>query len=82
MRVNIGLSLLGAFIGEFIASDRGLGYLILRASNLYNVPRALAAGVGILILAIGLEALGRAIERKRYVLVQLISVPRILWSRW
>src|SRR5207244_2386651 len=34
MRTNVGFSLLGAFIGEFIASDRGLGFLILRASSL------------------------------------------------
>jgi NitT/TauT family transport system permease protein len=80
MRLNIGFGLLGAFIGEFIASDRGLGYLILRAGGLYNVARALAAGVGIIVLAIGLDALGRAIEHKRYALVQLISVPRVLWS--
>jgi NitT/TauT family transport system permease protein len=82
MRLNIGFGLLGAFIGEFIASDRGLGYLMLRASGLYNVPRALAAGIGIIVLAVGLDAVGRTIERRRFVLVQLISVPRLLWSRW
>lgn len=81
MRLNIGFGLLGAFIGEFIAADRGLGYLILRAGGLYNVPRALAAGVGIIVLAVGLDALGRVIETRRYGLVQLISVPRVLWSR-
>ena len=47
MRLNVGIGLLGAFIGEFIASDRGLGYLILRASGLYNIPRAFAAAMGI-----------------------------------
>lgn len=82
MRLNIGFGLLGAFIGEFIASDRGLGYLILRASGLYNVPRALAAGVGIVTLAFCLDAVGRAIERRRHLLVQVISVPRLLWSKW
>lgn len=81
IRLNIGFGLLGAFIGEFIAADRGLGYLILRAGGLYNVPRALAAGVGIIVLAIGLDMLGRLIERERYVLVQVLSVPRVLWSR-
>ena len=37
MRLNVGFGLLGAFIGEFIAADRGLGYLILRAGGLYNI---------------------------------------------
>lgn len=81
MKLNIGFGLLGAFIGEFIASDRGLGHLILRAGGLYNVPRALAAGVGIIVLALGLNALGQTIERKRYTLVQLISMPRVLWRQ-
>jgi NitT/TauT family transport system permease protein len=80
MRLNIGFSVLGAFIGEFIASDRGLGFLILRAGSLYNVPRALAAAAGITVLAIGLDALGRAIEYRRYALVQFLSTPRVLWS--
>lgn len=79
MRLNIGFGLLGAFIGEFIASDKGLGYLILRASALYNVPRALAAAAGIAILALFLDAVGGWIEKHRYVVVQFISVPRPLW---
>lgn len=80
MRLNIGFGLLGAFIGEFIASDRGLGYLILRASALYNVPRALAAAAGIAVLALLLDGLGSWIEKHRYVIAQWISVPRLLWK--
>ena len=80
MRLNVGFGLLGAFIGEFIASDKGLGYLILRASALYNVPRALAAAVGIAVLALLLDWGARWIEKHRHVVVQLISVPRLLWA--
>lgn len=79
MRLNVGFGLLGAFIGEFIASGVGLGYVILRASNLYNVPRALAACVGILVLAFLFDLFARMIEKRSYVIVQLLSVPRILW---
>ena len=39
MGLNVGLALLGAFIGEFIAAEQGLGYLILQAGNVYDVPR-------------------------------------------
>jgi NitT/TauT family transport system permease protein len=79
MRLNVGFSLLGAFIGEFIASNMGLGYIILRASSLYNVPRALAASVGILLLAISFETIARLIESYRHGIVQLLSVPPVLW---
>lgn len=81
-RLNVGFGLLGAFIGEFIAADQGLGYLILRAGNLYNVPRALAAGVGITILALGLDGVAKLIERNRHIIVQVMSVPRLLWTWW
>jgi NitT/TauT family transport system permease protein len=79
MRMNIGFSLLGAFIGEFIASNQGLGFLILRAANLYNIPRAFAAAFGIIALALALDGVGAIIERRRHWLVQLLSVHRELW---
>jgi NitT/TauT family transport system permease protein len=34
MKLNIGLALLGAFIGEFISAEEGLGYMIVKASGL------------------------------------------------
>ena len=51
LRLNIGLALLGAFIGEFIASERGLGHIMLKAGGLYDIPYVLAAGVCIIGLA-------------------------------
>ncbi|KHE93640.1 MAG: ABC transporter permease [Candidatus Scalindua rubra] len=81
MRLNVGFGLLGAFIGEFISSDKGLGYLILRAGGLYNIPRAFAAAIGITILALILDALARYIERNRHLIIQWISVPRLLWKK-
>lgn len=79
MRLNVGFGLLGAFIGEFVASDRGLGYIILRAGSFYNVPRALAAAVGITVLAVLLDGAARQTEERRYVLIQWLSVPRLVW---
>jgi NitT/TauT family transport system permease protein len=81
MRLNVGFGLLGAFIGEFIASSAGLGYVILRASSLYDVPRALAASVGIVILAFLFDWMAKVIERHSDILVQIVSVPIILWRR-
>lgn len=80
MRINVGLALLGAFIGEFIASDRGLGHLILRAAGLYDMSRALAASLGIIALAVLLDQAAAVIERHRQLLLQVLGVPRQLWG--
>jgi NitT/TauT family transport system permease protein len=42
MRLNVGFALLGAFIGEFISSEAGLGHLILVAAGLFNISLVLA----------------------------------------
>ena len=36
-RINIGFGLVGAVVGEFISSQRGLGHLIFTASSLYDL---------------------------------------------
>lgn len=36
-RINIGFALVGAVVGEFISSQRGLGHLIYSASSLYDL---------------------------------------------
>jgi NitT/TauT family transport system permease protein len=51
IRINIGLALLGAFIGEFIASRQGLGYLIIVAQGLYNVNQIWVGVLGIIFIA-------------------------------
>ncbi len=37
MKVNLGLSLVGVIIGEFVAANAGLGYLILYASQVFKL---------------------------------------------
>lgn len=37
MKVNIGLSLVGVMIGEFLAAKRGLGYLIIYSSQVFEL---------------------------------------------
>jgi NitT/TauT family transport system permease protein len=46
-RINVGFALLGAFIGEFISSNQGLGHLILVASGLFDISLVLC---GVLLL--------------------------------
>jgi NitT/TauT family transport system permease protein len=42
-KLNVGFALLGAFIGEFISSNRGLGHLIVVASGLFDISLVLCA---------------------------------------
>jgi NitT/TauT family transport system permease protein len=49
MKVAISLALVGAIVGEFVASERGLGYVILAAQGTFDTPRVFAA---ILVLAV------------------------------
>jgi len=49
-RLNIGFALLGAFLGEYISSERGLGHLILVGGGLYNIPLILVGVVMIIVL--------------------------------
>src|SRR5690606_13996458 len=43
MKVAISLALVGAIVGEFVASQRGLGYIILMAQGNFDTPRVFAA---------------------------------------
>jgi NitT/TauT family transport system permease protein len=51
LRLNIGMALLGAFVGEFIASKQGLGHLIIVAEGLYNINQVWVGVFGIVSLA-------------------------------
>lgn len=43
MKVAISLSLVGAIVGEFVSSQRGVGYVILSAQGMFDTPRVFAA---------------------------------------
>ena len=75
LKLNIGLALLGAFIGEFIASENGLGHAILRAGGIYDVPYVLAGAICIIVLAFALNFLVSIIEKHRRKIVELFTVP-------
>lgn len=51
IRLNIGMALIGAFIGEFVASRKGLGNLIIVAEGLYNVNQIWVGIMGIAAIA-------------------------------
>jgi NitT/TauT family transport system permease protein len=52
MKVAMSLAVIGAVVGEFVGSDRGLGYLILTASS--NMNTAIVFGVMVVLAALGI----------------------------
>jgi NitT/TauT family transport system permease protein len=43
MKVNIGLALVGVIIGEFLAARRGLGYLIIYGSQVFQLSMVITS---------------------------------------
>jgi NitT/TauT family transport system permease protein len=54
MKVAISLALVGAIVGEFVSSQRGLGYVILSAQGTFDTPRVFAAIFVLIVLGIGM----------------------------
>ncbi|MGD9650639.1 MAG: ABC transporter permease [Dongiaceae bacterium] len=59
-KINVGFALLGAFIGEFVSSQAGLGHYIIAAGGIYDMPRVL---LGVLLLSIFALLLNALINR-------------------
>ena len=67
LKVASTLAVIGAIIGEFVGSNKGLGYLILIANNNLNTTLALAAIVLISLFGLILYA--------AIVLIEMVSLP-------
>ena len=63
MKVNIGLCLVGVIIGEFLTARKGLGYLIIYASQTFKLDWLLMSIVLLCIMAMGLYSLINLLER-------------------
>lgn len=64
MKVNIGLSLVGVIIGEFLAAKAGLGYLIIYGSQVFKLNWIILSIVILCIVATGLYKLLSYFENK------------------
>lgn len=51
-KVNIGLSLVGVIIGEFLAAKRGLGYLIIYGSQVFQLDMVITGIITLCIIAL------------------------------
>lgn len=64
MKVNLGLSLVGVIIGEFLAAREGLGYLIIYGSQVFKMDWVLLSIVILALLSVLLYLIIRIAEKK------------------
>lgn len=62
--IAVPYALIGAVIGELIASNRGLGYLIEGSASSFNTPGVFAAIAILTIIAGGLNAIVKFVDQK------------------
>lgn len=63
LKVAITLAVIGAVVGEFVGSDKGLGYIIVSATSYWRANLAFASMILLSLLAIILFAILSLIER-------------------
>ena len=51
LKVGATLAVIGAVVGEFVASSRGLGYLLKQGQQLYDTPLIFVALATLVLLA-------------------------------
>ena len=64
MKVNIGLCLVGVIIGEFLAAQRGLGFLIIYASQVFKLDILMMSIIILCVMSAGLYQGIAWLERK------------------
>jgi NitT/TauT family transport system permease protein len=64
VRIAIPYALIGAIIGELIASNRGIGYLIESSASGYDTAGVFAALIVLTVLAMILNAIVDAIDHR------------------
>lgn len=63
-KVAMSLALVGAIVGEFVSSQRGLGHVILAAQGSFDTPRVFAALTILAVLGVVLIAAVEMVERR------------------
>lgn len=64
-RIGFSLTLLGVLLGEMFSSQRGLGFMIMNAIGLNDVPLIMAIAVLLAVFAVGASALLLNLERRQ-----------------
>jgi len=64
LRVGFSLTLIGTLLAEMFASQRGLGYLLMTAIGLHNLPQIMSVTVMIVTFAAAVSTLLLALDRR------------------
>ncbi len=64
LKVAVGFAFTGAVVGEFVASSRGLGYLLSFAQSTYNASLTLALLLLVIVFVFVLFALAGRLEKR------------------
>lgn len=63
LKVTMSLALVGAIVGEFVSSQRGLGYVILTAQGMFDTSRVFAAILILAVMGVAMIAVIDVLER-------------------
>jgi len=63
MKISITLAVIGVVVAEFVAAQRGIGYLIVMANGLLDTPLMMAAITALSAMGLGLYGVIAALER-------------------
>ncbi len=77
LRLSVPYALIGAVVGEIIASNRGLGYMVAHAAGQFDTAGTFAALLSIIVLALALNKLVLTAERRLMPWREAKSTPEI-----
>ena len=63
MKISITLAVIGVVVAEFVAAQRGIGYLIVMANGLLDTPLMMAAITALSAMGLALYGVIAALER-------------------
>lgn len=64
LRVAVAYSLIGAIVGEFVGSTKGLGYDMMIAQGVLNIPRAYSILVLLMVVGLVMTELSKRVENR------------------
>jgi NitT/TauT family transport system permease protein len=64
LHTSVGLAFVGAVVGEYLGSSRGVGYLILQAEGTFDINTVMAGILVLTVFALALDAAVGRIERR------------------
>lgn len=64
LKVAVTMAFVGSVISETVASDRGIGYLMIAASSRFDVPLVFAGLLAIALMGVGLYAVAAILEAR------------------